>query len=119
MSISLHSAADCEKSPSLLAAWIGKIIFALVAAVVMRGRIYLLDDSKLQAGSDVVLPFVSPLVAALFALAPLLACFAHTISIEQVGQPRPVENQGKSIFHHHRKSQSGFENSAANSARSP
>lgn len=83
MSISLHSAADCEKSPSLLAAWIGKIIFALVAAVVMGGRIYLLDDSKLQAGSDVVLPFVSPLVAALFALAPLLACFAHTISIDR------------------------------------
>ena len=83
MSISLHSAADSEKSPSLLAAWIGKIIFALVVAVVLGGGIYLLDGSKLQAGSDVVLPFVSLLVAALFALAPLLACFAHTISIDR------------------------------------
>jgi len=69
MSISLHSAVDSEKSPGLLAAWIGKINFALVAAVVVGGGIYLLDSSK-QASSDVVLPFVSLLVAALFALAP-------------------------------------------------
>jgi hypothetical protein len=81
MSITLHSAGD--KLPSLLGAWIGKIIFALVVIVVAAGGTYLLENSKLQASSDVVLPFVSLLVAALFALAPLLACFAHTISIDR------------------------------------
>jgi hypothetical protein len=82
MSISLHSAADSEKMSVFLAGQIGKIIFALVAAVVaIEG--YLLFGSKFQTVSDPMLPTLSLLVAALFALAPLLACFAHTISIDR------------------------------------
>jgi beta-lactamase regulating signal transducer with metallopeptidase domain len=83
MSISSHSAADSEKLPGLLGAWIGKIIFALVVAVVLVCVIYVLSGSRLFASSGVALPLVSLFVEALFALAPLLACFAHTISIDR------------------------------------
>jgi hypothetical protein len=83
MSMSLHSAADSEKLSGLLGAWIGKIIFALVVAVVLTGVIYILGGSRFEASSASVGPLVSLFVAALFALAPLLACFAHTISIDR------------------------------------
>jgi hypothetical protein len=83
MTVSFDSVPAREKLSGLLGAWIGKIIFILVAGVVVGGGIYLLYGNSLQVGSDVVLPFVSLLVAALFALAPLLACFAHTISIDR------------------------------------
>jgi hypothetical protein len=82
MSIS-SATVDSNKIPSLLGAWIGKIIFGLVAVVVAAGGAYLLFGSRWQVHSDIVLPFVSLLVAALFALSPLLACFAHTISIDR------------------------------------
>jgi hypothetical protein len=81
MSISLHSAADPGKMSGFPGAWIGGIVFALVAAVVLGDLGYILYGSKYQASSDLLLPFLSLLVAALFALAPLFACFAHTISI--------------------------------------
>jgi hypothetical protein len=81
MSTSLHSATNSEKLPNLLGEWIGKIIFALVVAVVLAGAIYVLGGSKFEATPGSVGPLVSLFVAAIFALAPLLACFAHTISI--------------------------------------
>ena len=78
-----EAAAVSEKLSGLLGAWIGKIIVGLIVSVVAAGGLYLLFGSRLQVDSDIVLPFVSLLVAALFALAPLLACFAHTISIDR------------------------------------
>jgi hypothetical protein len=83
MSASLHPAADSENLPGLLGAWIGKIIFALVVAVLLVSVIYVLSGSRFGASSGLALPLVSLFVAALFALAPLLACFAHTISIDR------------------------------------
>ena len=83
MTCSLDSSPESEKLSGVLGAWVGKIIFALVLAVVVGGGIYLLYGSKLQVSNGIVLPFVSLFVAALFALAPLLACFAHTISIDR------------------------------------
>ena len=73
MSTSLHSAADSEKLSGLLGARIGKIIFALVVAVVvLAGLIYVLgwskfEWSKFEVSSDRVGPLVSLFVAALFA----------------------------------------------------
>ena len=83
MSTSLHSSDDSGRLSGLVGAWIGKIIFVLVVAVVVAGAIYLLGWSKLEVSSGIVGPLVSLFVAALFALAPLLACFAHTISIDR------------------------------------
>src|SRR6476660_9767997 len=83
MTLSLGSSAGPDNLSGLLGAWIGKIIFAMVLAVVVVGALYLFYGSKLQIRSDAVVPFVSLVVAALFALAPLLACFAHTISIDR------------------------------------
>ena len=49
MSTSLHSCADSEKLSGLLGARIGKIIFALVVAVVvLAGVIYVLGWSKFE-----------------------------------------------------------------------
>jgi hypothetical protein len=83
MSASLHSDVDPRGWSELVGACIGKIIFALVLAVVLVGAIYVLRGSNFEASSDTVGPLVSLFVAALFALAPLLACFAHTISIDR------------------------------------
>ena len=82
-SISAHSRAHSEKSSRLLGTSIGKIIPALVAAVVLAGAIYLLHGRKFEVGIGNMGPLVSLFVAGLFALAPLLACFAHTISIDR------------------------------------
>jgi hypothetical protein len=83
VSTSLQPSADSENLPGLLGAWIGKIIFALVVAVLLACVVYVLSGSRFGARSDLALPLVSLFVAALFALAPLLACFAHTISIDR------------------------------------
>jgi hypothetical protein len=83
MTFSLDSPAVSEKFSGRLGSSIGKIIFVVIVAVVVAGGLYLLYGSTLQVRSDVVVPFVSLFVAALFALAPLLACFAHTISIDR------------------------------------
>ena len=83
MSTSVDSGAHSERMSGLLGAWIGKIILALVAAVALAGAFYVLRGSKLEVSSGTVGPLVSLFVAAVFALAPLLACFAHTISIDR------------------------------------
>ncbi len=82
-SASPYSGAPPEKWSGLLGASIGKIIAALVAAVVLAAAIYLLHGSRFKVSMGSVGPLVSLFVAALFALAPLFACFAHTISIDR------------------------------------
>jgi Na+/serine symporter len=54
------------------------LVLAIVAGVV----IFIVNGSKIEASGNVG-PVVSLFVAALFALAPLLACFAQTISIDR------------------------------------
>jgi hypothetical protein len=87
MSTSVHSGADFEKLSGPFGVWIGKIIFALVVvvAIVLAGVIYA-HRSKFEISSGNVGPWISLFVAALFAVAPLLACFAHTISIDRQKQ---------------------------------
>jgi hypothetical protein len=83
MSTSSRPDVDSEDLPGFVGAWIGKIVVALVAAVTLVCVVYALSGSRMFAGSGLALPLVSLVVAALFAAAPLLACFAHTISIDR------------------------------------
>lgn len=75
-------AVDASKFPGLLGAWIGRIIVGVVLAIVAGVLIFLVNGSKIEASGNVG-PLVSLCVAALFALAPLLACFVQTISIDR------------------------------------
>jgi hypothetical protein len=81
MSIS-STTVDTDKIPGLLGAWIGRIIVGLVLAIVAGVMIFIVKGSNIEASGNVG-PFVSLFVAALFALAPLLACFAQTISVDR------------------------------------
>jgi hypothetical protein len=81
MSIS-STTVDIDKIPGLLGARIGRIIVGLVLAIVAGVMIFIIKGSNIEASGNVG-PFVSLFVAALFALAPLLACFAQTISVDR------------------------------------
>ena len=81
MYISSQSDDDSNRRSVLVGTWIGRLIFALVAAFVAVVWIYVVNRTKVDA--SIVAVLVSLFVAALFALAPLLACFAQTISIDR------------------------------------
>jgi hypothetical protein len=85
MSISSQPTADSENLPGFLGTRIGKIILfvVLVVGVVLVFVVYTLSGARFFARNGLALPIVSLIVAALFALAPLLTCFAHTISIDR------------------------------------
>src|SRR5271166_1848850 len=74
---------DSEKLPDLLGSWTIRIVFGLLACVVLGGVLYIIYGSKLDVDSKLTSPLISLVVAVLFCSAPLLACFAHTISIER------------------------------------
>jgi len=87
MSIS-STTVDTDKIPGLLGARIGRIIVGLVLAIVAGVMIFIIKGSNIEASGNVG-PFVSLFVAALFALAPLLACFAQTISVDRRNNDHP------------------------------
>src|SRR5271166_6039567 len=82
MSISSSSADDTNNLSGLIGAWMGRIIVGVVLVIVSGVMIYVIKDSNNEASGKVG-PLVSLFVAALFALAPLLACFVQTISLDR------------------------------------
>ena len=74
---------DSEKLPDLLGSWTIRIVFGLLACVVLGGVLYIIYGSKLDVDSKLTSPLISLMVAVLFCSAPLLTCFAHTISMER------------------------------------
>jgi hypothetical protein len=82
MSVSSPSTAGANKISDLMGARIGRIVVGLVLAVVAGVLIFMVNGSKIEASGNVG-PLVSLFVAALFALAPLLACFVQTISLDR------------------------------------
>src|SRR5271168_1200919 len=81
MSISSASTADRGVS-GLLGLWIGRIIVGLVLVIVAGVVFFVVKGANIEA-SGYVGPLVSLFVAALFALAPLLACFVQTTSLDR------------------------------------
>lgn len=82
MSVSSSPADGANKVSGLIGARIGRIIVGLVLAIVAGVVVFMVKGSKIEASGNVG-PLVSLFVAALFALAPLLACFAQTISLDR------------------------------------
>src|SRR5271166_6634632 len=81
MSTSSFPTVKTSNLGGLLGTWIGYIIVGLVLVTVSGVMIYVIKDSNNEASGKVG-PLVSLFVAALFALAPLLACFVQTISLD-------------------------------------
>jgi hypothetical protein len=82
MSISSSPAVGANKVFGFLGAWIGSIIVGLVLATVLGVMLYVIKSSEIQESGKIG-PLVSLFVATLFALAPLLACFVQTISLDR------------------------------------
>ena len=82
MSTSSFPTVKTSNLGGLLGTWIGYIIVGLVLVTVSGVMIYVIKDSNNEASGKVG-PLVSLFVAALFALAPLLACFVQTISLDR------------------------------------
>jgi hypothetical protein len=80
MSISSDSTMDKSNLSGFIGAQIGRVIIGLILLVVAGVVLFVVKGSKIEA-SGYVGPLVSLFVAALFASAPLLACFVQTISI--------------------------------------
>ena len=82
ISITSSPAVGVSKVFGFLGAWIGSIIFGLVLVTVLGVMLYVIKSSEIQE-SEKIGPLVSLFVATLFALAPLLACFVQTISLDR------------------------------------
>ena len=81
--MSISSASTVDRGVSgLLGLWIGRIIVGLVLVIVAGVVFFVVKGANIEA-SGYVGPLVSLFVAALFALAPLLACFVQTTSLDR------------------------------------
>jgi hypothetical protein len=82
MSTSSLATVKNSNISNFLATWIGYIIVGCVLVAVSGVTIYVIRDSNME-GSGLVGPLVSLFVATLFALAPLVACFVRTTSLDR------------------------------------
>jgi hypothetical protein len=82
MSTSSLPTAKTSNVANFLGTWIGYIIVGFVLVAVSGVMTYVIRDSNIE-GSGLVGPLVSLFVATLFALAPLVACFVQTTSLDR------------------------------------